>query len=102
MATRSDTDEVFNQPPPYDDVDLFVSDAPLREAMRQTGRACGRLAGILNPRIGAAIVPQFTAAHAVVFAVCDITPSAELEHRVHRSVTHPTPPQSSRGQVVQC
>jgi putative acyl-CoA dehydrogenase len=39
MAVRSDTDEVFNQPPPYADVDLFGSDAPLREAVAANGAA---------------------------------------------------------------
>ena len=31
------THEVFNQPPPYCDVDLFESDAPLREAVAANG-----------------------------------------------------------------
>ena len=39
MAIRSrfDTHEVFNQSPPYEDVDLFASDAPLRDAVEANG-----------------------------------------------------------------
>jgi putative acyl-CoA dehydrogenase len=39
MATRSrfDTHEVFNQSPPYENVDLFSSDLPLREAVAANG-----------------------------------------------------------------
>jgi len=35
MATlsRFDTHEVFNQSPPYENVDLFASDIPLKEAV---------------------------------------------------------------------
>ena len=36
MAARIGTDEVSNQSPPYQDVDLFGSDAPLREAVAAT------------------------------------------------------------------
>ena len=32
-----DTHEVFNQSPPYEDIDLFASDAALREAVRANG-----------------------------------------------------------------
>ena len=44
MAIRSrfDTHEVFNQSPPYEDVDLFASDAPLRrsgQGERRSGRS---------------------------------------------------------------
>jgi len=34
---RFDTDEVFNQSPPYENVDLFLSDQPLREAVEANG-----------------------------------------------------------------
>ena len=37
MASRSDTHEVFNQSPPYEDVDLFLSDAPLQDAVKANG-----------------------------------------------------------------
>ena len=37
MAARIGTDEVFNQSPPYQDVDLFGSDAPLQEAVAANG-----------------------------------------------------------------
>ena len=37
MAARIGTDEVFNQSPPYQDVDLFGSDPPLREAVAANG-----------------------------------------------------------------
>jgi putative acyl-CoA dehydrogenase len=41
MADRSrfDTHEVFNQSPPYENVDLFTSDAPLGDAVRANGGA---------------------------------------------------------------
>jgi putative acyl-CoA dehydrogenase len=41
MATlsRFDTHEVFNQSPPYENVDLFASDLPLREAVTANGAA---------------------------------------------------------------
>jgi len=41
MATRSrfDTHEVFNQSPPYENVDLFASDAPLKDAVAANGAA---------------------------------------------------------------
>jgi putative acyl-CoA dehydrogenase len=39
MATRLDTDEVFNQSPPYGDVDLFGSDRALQEAAAANGAA---------------------------------------------------------------
>lgn len=41
MAVRSrfDTHEVFNQSPPYENVDLFASDAPLRDAVKANGAA---------------------------------------------------------------
>jgi putative acyl-CoA dehydrogenase len=41
MAIRSrfDTHEVFNQSPPYEDVDLFTSDAPLVGAVKANGAA---------------------------------------------------------------
>jgi putative acyl-CoA dehydrogenase len=41
MATRSrfDTHEVFNQSPPYENVDLFSSDLPLTEAVKANGAA---------------------------------------------------------------
>ena len=37
MAARIGTDEVSNQSPPYQDVDLFGSDTPLREAVGANG-----------------------------------------------------------------
>jgi putative acyl-CoA dehydrogenase len=39
MAVRSrfDTHEVFNQSPPYENVDLYASDAPLMEAVKAQG-----------------------------------------------------------------
>ena len=41
MAIRSrfDTHEVFNQSPPYENVDLFASDVPLQDAVRANGAA---------------------------------------------------------------
>ena len=37
MAIRFDTHEVFNQSPPYENVDLFSSDVPLQEAVKANG-----------------------------------------------------------------
>jgi len=37
--SRFDTHEVFNQSPPYENVDLFASDAPLQEAVAANGAA---------------------------------------------------------------
>ncbi len=34
---RFDTNEVFNQSPPYENIDLFSSDVPLQEAVRANG-----------------------------------------------------------------
>src|SRR5215831_8287901 len=34
---RFDTQEVFNQSPPYEDIDLYASDLPLQEAVRANG-----------------------------------------------------------------
>jgi putative acyl-CoA dehydrogenase len=34
---RFDTHEVFNQSPPYEDVDLFANDVPLQEAVKANG-----------------------------------------------------------------
>src|ERR1700735_94065 len=34
---RFDTQEVFNQSPPYEDIDLYSSDLPLQEAVRVNG-----------------------------------------------------------------
>ena len=34
---RFDTDEVFNQSPPYENIDLFGSDLPLKEAVEANG-----------------------------------------------------------------
>ncbi len=34
---RFDTDEVFNQSPPYENIDLFSSDLPLQEAVKANG-----------------------------------------------------------------
>ena len=34
---RFDTQEVFNQSPPYEDIDLYSSDLPLQEAVRANG-----------------------------------------------------------------
>jgi putative acyl-CoA dehydrogenase len=39
MAARFNTHEVFNQSPPYQDVDLYGSDRPLREAVAANGAA---------------------------------------------------------------
>ncbi len=41
MAARSrfDTHEVFNQSPPYENVDLFASDVPLQDAVKANGAA---------------------------------------------------------------
>jgi putative acyl-CoA dehydrogenase len=41
MATHSrfDTHEVFNQSPPYENIDLFSSDAPLKDAVEANGAA---------------------------------------------------------------
>ena len=41
MAIRSrfDTHEVFNQSPPYENVDLFSSDLPLQDAIKANGAA---------------------------------------------------------------
>jgi putative acyl-CoA dehydrogenase len=39
MATRFDTHDVFNQSPPFENVDLFSSDTPLREAVSANGAA---------------------------------------------------------------
>ena len=41
MANRSrfDTHEVFNQSPPYENVDLFLSDLPLQDALKANGGA---------------------------------------------------------------
>ena len=36
-SNRFDTHEVLNQSPPYDDVDLFLSDRPLQDAVRANG-----------------------------------------------------------------
>jgi putative acyl-CoA dehydrogenase len=37
MATRFDTHDVFNQSPPFENVDLFSCDTPLREAVAANG-----------------------------------------------------------------
>src|ERR1700728_2418016 len=37
VALRSDTSDVFNQSPPYENVDLFSSDTPLVEAVAANG-----------------------------------------------------------------
>jgi putative acyl-CoA dehydrogenase len=37
--SRFDTHEVFNQSPPYENVDLFSSDLPLQEAAKADGAA---------------------------------------------------------------
>ncbi len=41
MAIRSrfETHEVFNQAPPYEDVDLFTSDVPLVDAVKANAGA---------------------------------------------------------------
>jgi putative acyl-CoA dehydrogenase len=39
VLSRFDTHEVFNQSPPYENVDLFASDVPLREAVAANGAA---------------------------------------------------------------
>ncbi len=39
IPSRFDTHEVFNQSPPYDNVDLFLSDTPLVEAVKANGGA---------------------------------------------------------------
>lgn len=53
MVTQSPTHEVFNQPPPFEDVELFASDAALADAVEREGGghaaksldAFGQLAG---------------------------------------------------------
>ena len=37
VRSRFDTHEVFNQSPPYENVDLFASDTPLVEAVSANG-----------------------------------------------------------------
>ena len=49
-VTRFDTHEVFNQSPPYENVDLFSSDAPLRGGGR--GERRERQAAALPPSAG--------------------------------------------------
>ena len=39
ISARFDTNEVFNQSPAYENIDLFLSDLPLREAVRANGAA---------------------------------------------------------------
>jgi len=39
VMSRFDTHEVFNQSPPYENVDLFSSDAPLQDAVKANGAA---------------------------------------------------------------
>ncbi|HYA04353.1 MAG TPA: acyl-CoA dehydrogenase family protein [Xanthobacteraceae bacterium] len=39
IRARIDTDEVFNQSPPYENVDLFASDVPLQDAIEANGVA---------------------------------------------------------------
>jgi putative acyl-CoA dehydrogenase len=41
---RFDTNEVFNQSPPYENIDLFSSDVPLQEAVRANGAGHDALA----------------------------------------------------------
>ena len=38
-GSRFDTHTVFNQSPPYENVDLFEGDAPLKEAVAANGAA---------------------------------------------------------------
>ena len=38
VQQRFDTHDIFNQSPPYEDVDLFTSDRALQDAVRQTAR----------------------------------------------------------------
>jgi putative acyl-CoA dehydrogenase len=40
---RFDTQEVFNQSPPYENIDLFSSDAPLKEAVKGKRRGVRKL-----------------------------------------------------------
>ena len=44
---RFDTPDVFNQSPPYENIDLFSSDVPLQEAMRANG-AGGEVAALAD------------------------------------------------------
>ena len=37
--SRFETHQVFNQSPPYENVDLFSSDAPLQDALKANGAA---------------------------------------------------------------
>ena len=37
VQTRFDTHEIFNQSPPYEDVDLFANDRPLQDAVKANG-----------------------------------------------------------------
>ena len=39
VQPRFDTHEIFNQSPPYEDVDLFANDKPLRDAVKANGAA---------------------------------------------------------------
>ena len=53
MAARIGTDEVFNQSPPYEDVDLFGSDRPLLEAVAANGAGDDAAAlGRVRPALG--------------------------------------------------
>src|SRR5690348_2511150 len=51
---RFATHEVFNQSPPYEDVDLFATDLPLQEAARAFGAADARALGVFGLEWGTA------------------------------------------------
>ena len=44
MAARSTTHEVFNQPPPFEDVNLYASDAGLIDAVEREGGGAAAVA----------------------------------------------------------
>ena len=37
VQVRHDTHDIFNQSPPFEDVDLFMCDRPLRDAVAANG-----------------------------------------------------------------
>jgi putative acyl-CoA dehydrogenase len=56
---RFDTNDVFNQSPPYENVDLFLSDLPLREAVEANG-AGSEIADLSTQRAYGATLSNFT------------------------------------------
>ena len=51
-SVRRDSPDIFNQSPPYEDVNLFTSDRPLQEAMRANGAESEQPALQLRPTLG--------------------------------------------------